>query len=181
MRFRLLFIVLASVLCVNCVAQQASLDQPASKEDVQRYLDTIHAHDMTRQMVSAMLPPLHKMIHDEYLKDKDKLPADFETRMNQMLDSMLKDMPFDEMMAAMVPSYQKHFTKGDMEGLVQFYSSSTGQKILREMPAIMAEAMQAMAPIMQKRMEDIQGRLQQQIAELLKEPKPSPDGSSSQN
>src|SRR5439155_13694987 len=53
---------------------------------------------------------------------------------------ILMSMPFDEMMDAMVPTYQKHFTRGELDALTAFYSSPTGQKILREMPAIMSEA-----------------------------------------
>ncbi len=66
------------------------------------------------------------------MKNKDKLPLDFEARMNKQMDDRMKNMPFDEMLDAMVPSYQKHFTKGDMEALVTFYSSATGQKVLRK-------------------------------------------------
>jgi uncharacterized protein len=181
MMFRLIFLVLFATSCVSCLAQPSSQDQPATKEDVQRYLDAIHSHDMMKQMISAMTPPLHQMIHEEFAKDKDKLPADFETRLNQMLDDMWKDMPFDEMMQAMIPSYQKHFTKGDIDGLVAFYSSPTGQKILREMPAIMSEAMQAMMPIMRKQIKGMQERIQQQMAEMLKQSKSTAGSTNPQN
>lgn len=168
MKRLVIFITFFAALCVNCLAQ-ASQDAPATKADVERYLNAIHSNDMMKQMIDAMSTPLHQMVHDEFVKDKDKLPADFETRMNQMMNSMWKDMPFDEMMEAMVPSYEKHFTKGDMDALVVFYSSPTGQKVLREMPAIMSEAMQAMMPIIRKQIESMQERIGQQVAETLKE------------
>jgi len=164
----LIFITFFAALCVNCLAQ-ASQDAPATKADVERYLDAIHSHDMMKQMIDAMSAPLHLIVHDEFMKDEDKLPADFETRMNQIMDGMWKDMPFDEMMQAMVPSYEKHFTKGDMDALVVFYSSPTGQKVLREMPAIMSEAMQAMMPIMRKQIDGMPERIQKQMADMLKE------------
>jgi hypothetical protein len=62
------------------------------------------------------------------------------------------------MMQAMVPAYQKHFTKADMDNLVAFYSSPTGEKLLREMPSIMAESMQDMMPIMTKYTESVKQR-----------------------
>jgi len=164
-----ILISLFAILAGSCFAQQSAQEAPASKEDVQRYLDAIHSHDMMKEMIDAMSKPLHQLIHEQYVKDKDKLPADFETRMNQIMDDMWKDMPFDEMMQAMVPSYQKHFTKGDMDGLVAFYSSPTGQKVLREMPTIMSEAMQSMMPIMQKQIEAMQERVQQQTAKMMKD------------
>jgi hypothetical protein len=153
----------------NAVAQETATDVPATKEDVQKYLDVMHSHDMMQQMVAAMSTPLHKMVHDEYLKNKDKLPRDFEVRMNKMEDDLMRSLPFDEMMQAMVPTYQKHFTKGELAALAEFYGSPTGQKILREMPAIMSEAMESMMPIMRRNMERITETIQQQTAEMLKE------------
>jgi len=149
---------------------QTAADSPASKEDVEKYLNVMHSHEMMLQMVAAMAKPMHQMVHEQYMKDKDKLPADFETRMNKSMDSMMKEIPFDEMLDAMVPTYQKHFTKGDMDALTAFYSAPTGQKVLRELPAIMAEAMQNMMPIVTKSMDRMNQQLQQQIAEMMKEP-----------
>ena len=53
------------------------------------------------------------------------------------------------MMNEMIPVYQRHFSKSDIDGLIAFYSSPTGQKFLREMPAVTAESMQAAYPRIQ--------------------------------
>ncbi len=170
---------LAAIFCLaftsHALAQDAAASAPASKEDVERYLRTMHSHDMMQNMIVAMAKPMHQMVHDQFLKEKDKLPADFETRMNKMMDDMMKDMPFDEMMQAMVPSYQKHLTKGDVDSLVAFYSSPTGQKVLRELPAIMGEAMEAMMPIMRRQMDTMNQRVQQEVADMIKNSQKKPD------
>ncbi len=95
-------------------AQQSAADAPATKEDVQKYLGVVHSREMMAQMVEAMSKPMHQMVHQQYMKDKDKLPADFEARMNKMMDDTMKAFPWDEMLQSMVPVYQKHFTKGDV-------------------------------------------------------------------
>jgi hypothetical protein len=169
MKRLLLTIVVNLVFVLPGAAQQSPTDTPATKEDVQRYLDAMHAREMMAQMVDAMIKPMHQMIHEQYIKDKDKLPADFETRMNKMMDDMMKSFPWDEMLQAEVPVYQKHFTKGDIEAFVVFYGSPTGQKMLREMPAIMGEAMQAMMPLLRKQMDAMQERVQQEVAEMVKD------------
>jgi uncharacterized protein len=165
---------IAAFLCLSfaCsgLAQDTAADAPATKEDVERYLQVVHSQDMMRKMMDAMVKSMQQMTHDRYLKDKDKLPADFEARTNKMMDDMMKDMPFDEMIQAMVPAYQKHFTKGDMDSLLAFYTSPTGQKLLRELPAITAESMTAMMPIMREHMDAMSRRLQQQTDEMLKKP-----------
>ena len=162
---------LALLLCIvtslNAVAQTAA-DAPATKEDIERYLQVIHSHDMMRQMADAMAKPMHKMMHEQYLKNQDKLPADFEAMMNKQVDQMLGQMPWDDIMDAMVPVYQKHFSKKDVDALVAFYSAPTGQKVLREMPAIMSDAMESMMPILQKHVEKMQENLQQEVAEMIR-------------
>lgn len=157
---------LAFVLSVN--AQQIGNDVPASKEDVERYLEVAHSSTMLRQMAQAMSKPMHDMVHQEFIKDQGKLPPDWEGRMDQTMDDMLSSMPWDEMLQSMVPVYEKHFTHGDIEALTAFYSTPVGQKILREMPAISAEAMQSMMPIMQKQIAAMRERVQQEVAESLK-------------
>ncbi len=169
-------LLIATVLCFafgwNCFAQQA--DPPATRQDVEEYLHAINYRDMLNKMIDAMSAPMHQMVHDEYVKDKDKLPADFEAQTNKKTDEMMKNIPWDEMIQAMVPSYQKHFTKGDMQALTAFYKTATGEKILREMPAITAESMQTMMPIMRKHMEAVNQNVQQQIAGALRESQKTP-------
>src|SRR5580698_1514637 len=140
MRRFLFAAILSATFCWTGWAQTAA-DAPATKADIERYLDAVHSHDMMLKMVDAMSKPMHQMAHEQCIKFKDKLPADCEARMTRTMDDMMKQMPFDEMMQAMVPAYQKHFTKGDMDALIAFYSAPTGQKILQEMPAIVGEAM----------------------------------------
>jgi len=164
----------AAILCVSfaCsgLAQDTGANAPASKEDVERYLDAVHSHDMMEKIMETMAKSMQQMTYERYLRDKDKLPADFEARTNKMMNAMMKDMPFDEMIQAIVPTCQKHFTKGDMDALVAFYTSPTGQKLLRETPAITGEAMTAMMPIMRQHMDAMNRRLQQQTDEMMKKP-----------
>ena len=169
MKSFILCLILCLTFSASALSQQDNSSAPATKEDVERYLNAINSHDMMKQMMAAMSKPVHQLVHDQYLKDQDKLPADFEERTNKLMDDMFQNMPFDEMMQAAEPVYQKHLTKGDIDALVAFYSSPTGQKMLREMPALMGESMQAMMPIMQKYMETMKQRIEEERVAALKE------------
>jgi hypothetical protein len=161
----------AAILCAGFSwtgFAQTPADAPATKEDVERYFQAVHSHDMMLKMMDAMSQPMHQSAHDQCEKDKDRLPADCEERINKMLDAMTKELPFDEMMQSMVPAYQKHFTKGDMDALIAFYSTPTGQKVLQELPAVMGEGMQAMMPIMRKSVEKMTERAEQEVAQMMK-------------
>lgn len=166
-----IFVLMALMLAMgsHAGAQQNATDAPASKEDIEKYLQVMHSREMMTKMVDAMSKPMHQMVHEQYLKDKDRLPADFEARMNKMMDDMYKSFPWDEMLEAMAPVYQKHFTKGDVNTLVAFYSTPTGQKLIQDTPAIMGEVMQSVMPMLRKQMDTMQERLQREITAMLKE------------
>jgi hypothetical protein len=154
-------------------AQQNDANAPASKADVERFLDAVHTRDMTKSMMNAMTVQMHKMVHEQVLKQPN-LPADSEERLNKLTDSVYKEMPVDELIDVMIPVYQKHFTKGDMDALVAFYSSPTGEKMVKEMPAIMSESMQAASGILQEMMAKMTQRVNDEIAQMQK----SDDGKS---
>lgn len=147
------------------LAQTADSD-PATADQVELLLRTMHSHDMIQRTMEAMLKPMDQMFHDQFKKDGKKLPPDFEPRFTKMINDMLTSMPWEQMTQATVPVYQKHFTNGDINNLIAFYSTPTGQKFLHEMPEVTGEGMQAMMPIMRKYISDAQARMQQQMKEM---------------
>jgi uncharacterized protein len=163
--------ILTLCICALSAAQQVPADTPASKEDVEKYFQVMHSRDMMTKMVVGMARPIHDMIHEQYLKRKDKLPPDFEERMNRLMDEQFRSFPWDEMLESMVPIYQKHLTKSDLDSLVAFYGTAAGQKLLRELPAITAEAMQSMRPFLQKNLEAMNERIEKEIIAVTKDTK----------
>jgi hypothetical protein len=159
-------------------AQQATADLPASKDDIERYFQVMHLRDTMKQMLDVMTKQMRQMVHSQISKNAANLPPDFEERMNKMTDEEFKNFPMEEMLRAMIAVYQKHWTKGDVDAMVAFYSTPTGQKVLRELPATMAEGMQAITPIMQKKMNGMMERVQQEVAQMVKDSKTKAGASS---
>jgi len=159
------------------IAQTGSDDSPATKVDVERYFQLVKSHDMMKKLMASVAQSLHQVVHEQYLKHQDELPADYESKMAARTDEMFNNMPIDEMMQAMLPAYQKHFTKADMANLVAFYSSPTGEKVLREMPSILAESMQDMMPIMTRYTETVKQSLQKETDDMIAQSKKQPKGS----
>jgi uncharacterized protein len=173
-------VVLALALSAPCLAQTADTD-PATQDQVELLLRTMHSHDMMQRMMEAMLKPMHQTLHDQFKKDGRQLPANFESRFTKMMDDLIKNMPMDEISQAMVPAYQKHFTNGDINNLIAFYSSPTGQKVLEEMPEVTSDGMQAMMPIMRKYISEWQQRMQNEVKDMEKTaPKVEPDSPAQQ-
>jgi hypothetical protein len=175
---RLLLVVgLVLVFSGACIAQTSADDSPATKADVEQYFQIVKSHDMMKKLMASMSQSLHQITHEQYLKHKDELPADYESKMNARMDEMFDHMPWDEMMQAMVPAYQKHFTKGDIDNLVAFYSLPTGEKVMRELPAIMAESMQDMMPIMTKYTDTVKQTLLKETDVMIAQTKKQPNAS----
>ncbi len=160
-------LVLCFLSATACVAQQAAADQPATKQDIERYLEVMHTRDLMKSIMDTMSKQMRQILHEQ-LQKMPNLPLDFEEQMNQRNDEMLKNFPVEELLQATVPVYQKHFTKGDIEALIAFYSGPTGQKLLKEMPAITQEAMQASMGVMRKFMDQAMRQVQERIAQLQK-------------
>jgi hypothetical protein len=164
------------LLASPALAQQSPADTPATKEDIEKCLQAMQTRETMQKMMDVMAKQLHQFTHQQFETNATKLPPDFEERMNRITDDMLKTIPLDEMIDLMIPVYQKHLTKADVDAMVAFYSTPTGQKLIRDMPAIMQEAMQAYMPFIQKYMTKIQDRVRTEIVEMVKEAgdKPQP-------
>jgi uncharacterized protein len=177
---RLLIALACLALCAPCLAQNA--DEPASRDDVILYLRTMRSHDMFQRTMEVQSQTIQQLFHDQLLKDKGTLPPDYDTHMKKAMDDLVKNMPVDDMVQAMIPSYQKHFTKADIEAMNAFYSSPVGQKVLQELPAVMQEGSQAAMPIMSKYLSEWKDRMEKEMKELENSaPKKSGQGSAPQN
>lgn len=162
-----LFLVTWLLLASVCLAQQNPADAPASKEDVEKYLAIMHTRDMMKNMSLTISKQL-RQVTTEMLRKQSNVTPEMQERLDALTDDIVKKMPIDEMLDAMIPVYQKHFTKGNIDDLVAFYSTSTGQKVVKELPSITAEAMQAVQPISQRLMGTAVRRAQDEIAQMQK-------------
>jgi hypothetical protein len=169
---------LAAILCVLFSSaiyaqEQNPADAPASKEDVMRYLDAMHSRDTMMSVMNVMAKQTRAMIHEQVSRQPD-LPPDAEARIEKMTEDLFKNFPVDELLQAMVPVYQKHFTKGDIDALVAFYTTPVGQKLLKETPAITAESMQASMGVAQQLVAKMQQQILDDINQIRQEKKQGP-------
>jgi hypothetical protein len=94
--------------------------------------------------------------------------------MKKAMDELMKNRPIDEVTQAMIPAYQNHFTKGDIEAVNAFYSSPVGQKFLEESPAVMQEGMKAAMPILSDYLSQWKERMGQEVKQMEKAPAAAP-------
>lgn len=175
---------LAVILCLALLPAAAAFAQqandPATKEDVQKLFEVTHSRGQFAAVIDVMkrqLPALTKSVMEKQLPNATpEQIARMNAFANEMMAKMFQNMPYGELMQAMVPAYQHHFTHGEIQELIRFDSSPLGQKFIAQMPAIMAEYMQAATPVMQKWMqgylEDMKASAEE-YAKKLKECNPA--------
>lgn len=151
-------------------AQQASSDSaPATKEDIEKLFTTLHLPEMMQNVMTASMQQSKQIVHDTIKKKEPELTEEQLKRLDVLMDDFAKKLDLSGMLDDMIPVYQRHLTKQDVSAMLAFYDTPTGQKILREQPAMMAEAMQAMRPRMEKMMSDITDQAEKMAKEDLKD------------
>jgi uncharacterized protein len=172
-------ITLALVLATACttLGQQAAGDASASREDILKLFDVMHVREQMKQVMDQVLKQMRSMSHDQMKKRDSKLTDEQIAQIDATSGQFLKDMPIDGMLDDMIPVYQKHLTKTDVDAMIGFYSTPTGQKILGEMPAITGEGMQAMHPRLRKMIDEASARMDRMAKEgpEKQDSKPSAD------
>jgi len=124
MRKRLGFV--AGIL-LAVATTQAFAAQP-TEQQVRQLMDAIGLGKSLSQMNTQVAVSM-----------KQSLPCVSSTYWQGYID----DNSSKDFVGRLVPIYQKHFTADEVDGMVKFYSSPLGQKVLTEMPLALAEANQA--------------------------------------
>lgn len=151
--------------------QQASDSDVPDKEQVVEFLDLMHARAQMVQVLDGMAKQMRAGAEEAFKQRVPDATPEQLAKLDRICDTVLGSMPVDEMLNAVIPIYQKHLTKSDLAAITAFYSSPPGQKILKELPAIMSEAMQAGGEIGRKAAAAKSQELDRQVAELAKESK----------
>jgi hypothetical protein len=113
-------------VCLSLGMAFSSLAEPASKESVEKLMVLTGASDMGKQMIGQMLPAMQQML-------PDAPPAFWQ--------NVAEEVNMDEMVALVVPVYQKHLSEEDVQAMLKFFSTSAGKKLISVQPVIMQESM----------------------------------------
>jgi uncharacterized protein len=125
----------------------------ASKEDVKKLFDVMASRQQIAQMMQQLFAQMRSLNREEIKKRRPDVTEEDLARMDRQSEDLLKNFPLDEMLSDMIPVYQRHFTKTEIDALTAFYASPPGQKFLHEMPAVTTETMRAVYPRIQAEVE----------------------------
>lgn len=114
-------LIIALVISVHfSFAQQANY-----ADDIKALLTQLQTGRHARAILSIQIDAMKNMFPD--------LPQEF-------WDEFVTQTTDSELIALLVPVYQKYFDENDIKAMRAFYSSPTGQKTIELMPSVMRDA-----------------------------------------
>jgi hypothetical protein len=170
------------MLSLAAWAQQVANESPASREQILKLFEVMHIRQQMRTMMAGVLKQQASLVRESIKQRYPQVTAEDLTQMDEFMLESMKGIPVDGMLDDMIPVYQKHLSQPDVEAMIRFYSSPTGQKLMQEMPAMTSEGIEAAYPRMQRQMEKIMQRVEERMKQKAQPRKngapkaPSPTG-----
>jgi len=165
-------IVFLLIVVSVCIAQDSSSnsgDVPASKEDIEQLFATTQIRERVHIQMEAASIQMRKAMHDTMLKKYPNATSEDFSKLDSFFDQALKDYDFEAIVDEMIPAYQRHLSKADVAAMLIFYNTSTGRKVIKEMPSIMSEATQAARPRMERALSQIADRADKLLTDAQKQ------------
>jgi uncharacterized protein len=160
-----LILVTLVLVSMGWAQQTPAGETSASREDILKLFDVMHLRGQMKLVMDRVSAQMKSMTHDQLRKSNPQITDEEIAKLDAQSDDLLQGMPIDGMLDDMIPVYQKHLSKSDVDAMVGFYSSPTGQRILKEMPAMTAEGMQAVQPRLRKVMDEAMEKMKQMAKE----------------
>ena len=139
----------------------------ASREEIMKLLDLLQVPDSLALTLDAMKEQM-KIGALQAFREKVENPSPEQIKsVDAIVDEEFKKIGMEDLIQDVVPIYQKHLSRSDVEAVIRFYSSPVGQKIRREQPAMARESLQATAAGQRGKMELLLAKLDMRIEQLI--------------
>lgn len=179
-----LFVLVLVVLGSSCllIAEQDSApsQQAPTVAQVMKFFEVMHIRDQMQTMLQTEQKQLDVMMNDMLSKSLPNATAEqkqkFKDLTTNAINDVMKNYPIDDVLRDMIPVYQAHLTEGDLEQVIAFYSSPTGQRLLKEMPAMTQEAMRVSYTRMQPEIEKLMKNMQTSVQQIVGDEKGNQKG-----
>ena len=151
------------------------LDQQPTRAQLTRLFELMRIHDQLQSFMRMMPTMMEQQVQAQAQELASKTPggrvltpdqqAAIDKVTKKYMDKALNIYPTEEMLDDMTAIYKRHLTRTDVDAFIAFYSSTAGQHLLNEQPAIMKEYM----PIAMKRAQDRTKAMTEDLTKELQE------------
>ena len=151
------------------LSNQALPPDSPTREQVLKFFDVLQVRRNMQVAIDGMKQQMKSGAEQGFRHKLPEATTQQVQQMQAMMDDAFSEISFDEVIEAMVPVYQKHLSKGDIDNILAFYASPSGQKLLREQPAIMRESMEVAGAVQQKKMDSILRKLDERMDQMVQQ------------
>jgi uncharacterized protein len=129
-----------ALLCCSAAAQKSSQsvspnasastqpEQDGKRTEIRKLIELTGAANVSADALRQIIAPLR---------------AGFPQVPDEFWDSFVKEVRSDELIDLVVPIYDKYYTLEEIRDLTRFYQSPVGQKTIKVLPKLSAEAIDA--------------------------------------
>jgi uncharacterized protein len=97
--------------------------------------------------------------------------AETQRQMEALTKGIMEDvravLPVDEMLEAVIPIYQRHFTSEDIDAIIAFQNSPVGKKAASLQPVMAQESIEVLTPLQQRALPELMKRMNERIQKIL--------------
>lgn len=143
MKFRLAMLFALSAFAAPAWSTDAPTQAPPSDESLHRLIDVVQAQKLTEnirsQMGAVMMRSAKQALGDsKFDPEEEKI---FTRAMNRLTDVVMEQIAWPKMEPDILAIYKKTFTQKEVDDLVAFYQSPSGQAVVQKMPLVMQQSM----------------------------------------
>jgi hypothetical protein len=142
----------------------------ASKEQLMKLFEVLGVNKQIQSVMDQMTKPMQQMMPSPpQMSDKQK--EKLSKLQGELFGKMMSPEFIHTYLELMVPVYQVHFTRTDVDQMITFYSSPVGQKFVNEQPLITQETFPKIIPLMQQHLQDVmkETNFEQRMKEIFAE------------
>ena len=146
---------LALIQCCLVLPICSAADTPPTDASIKQLFEVTHARSLLDTMMTEMDGLMKKAMAQatqgqqptpDVQKEIDQVEAEVKTEIKSALD-------WNKLEPMYIRIYQKSFNQSEIDGMIAFYKTATGQAVLNKMPLVlqntMAEVQQMLQPMIQ--------------------------------
>lgn len=169
-----------AILALTCsivLPNGFAADQPPTEASIKQLLEVGQAHKLTDAMM-AQMDGLMKQAMQQAAQGQrlsSKIQKDIERRHAEIMGAVKEVLDWNKLEPMYVRVYQKSFSQQEVDGLLAFYKTPTGQAVLNKMPVVLQNTTTEVQQMMQPMIQRMQ-RMQQEVVAEIQAEKTKKDG-----
>ncbi len=163
-------IVLSVALICSTLRPVTAAETPATDASIRQLLEATHA----RQLVDTMMTQMDGMMKQamQQVTAGQAVPPEvqkiYEKTRADVAATMKAEMTWDKLEPMYLRVYKKSFSESEVQAMVAFYTSPTGQVVITKLPAVMQESMNESMQMLKPVLIKVQQMQQEMVAEMKK-------------